>query len=181
MVSRLRALSVQEYNRQIAAITINKYLDIHVNLVQRYEKSSAEANRRFDYAETEYLRRSQRYELAEYKTKLVWFLLRRILLFADGGMCDIYLRRLRGGAHQRCEPPKITPLRGAVVREAAALTTLTSCIITMFYAVRRRRSECDSSPPRGAAANCAVLRTANTLIQDFHLLSPKRWSQNVPR
>ena len=34
------------------------------------------------------------------------------LLFADEGMCGIYLRRLRG-SHQRCEPPKITPLRGA--------------------------------------------------------------------
>ena len=62
-------------------------------------------------------------------------------------MCDIYLRRLRG-SHQRCEPPKIMPLCGAFVRAAACGPhDSASCIITMFYAVRRRRSECDSSPP----------------------------------
>ena len=56
-------------------------------------------------------------QISEGKPKLVWVLLKRSLLFADSGICDIYLRRL-WGAHQRCEPPKITPLRGAVVRAA---------------------------------------------------------------
>ena len=48
-------------------------------------------------------------------------------LHGSGSVCvvsvlfsgKIYLRRLRGGAHRRCEPPKITPLRGAVSRVSA--------------------------------------------------------------
>ena len=37
----------------------------------------------------------------------------------------------------------------------------------VWSAVRRRRQECDSSPPRGAAANCAVLKNRNISLNYF--------------
>ena len=67
------------------------------------------------------------------------------VLFADEGIRGIYLRRLRGARFRR-EPPKITPLRGEVVR-AAACYTLFADGGRNATAVRRG----------GAAANCTTL------------------------
>ena len=106
-------------------------------------------------AETKYLRRSQRYEKSSAEAN-------RRFVFASDGVRGIYLRRLRGRALR--EPPKIAPLRGAVVRAAAsacAVLRIAFSVFGMLFADGGRNAP--AVRRSGAAANCAVQRTAGVV------------------
>ena len=68
-----------------------------------------------------------------------------------------YLRRLRGGAHRRCELPKITPHRGAVVwaavcEQQAAARTSSALGRQPAEGICERKVSC--GPPRAEVADC---------------------------
>ncbi len=89
------------------------------------------------------------------------------LLFFGGGGKEMQSVGLRGPQPRPAEARNSFYVR-LRPPQAAAHTTRRSRIVTMFYAVRRRRQECDSSPPRGAAANCAALKNRNIHMRQPH-------------
>ena len=87
-------------------------------------------------------------------------------LFADWGAKKCSPPGLRGPQPSPRGGPQLT-FRSKASSAGCCPYDLLSRIVTMFYAVRRRRQECEVVRRGGAAANCAAQRAAGVVMGKF--------------